>query len=145
LPDGARFFCRHPIVRAIRRQAQARARLRQGSLGLLHSQLVILLFELRDNLSLAYHAAEIDVDCLQPARNLHPNGRLIVSRQVPVHGNGFADRNLSDLDGPDLTRLRFAVRSLTGGGVVALATRRGDEQDGGRTQPDQPPVFRGME
>jgi len=99
------FFRGHAIVRAVRRQPETRSRLGQSGFGLLHTQLVVLLFELRDDLSLAHHAAEIDANCLQPARYFHPDSGLIVGRKISVHGHHFTDRYLGNLDGFYLARL----------------------------------------
>ncbi len=60
LSHGAGLFGRHPIVGAIGRQTETRARLGQSGFRLLHAQLVILLFYLGDRLSLVDHTAEID-------------------------------------------------------------------------------------
>ena len=125
----------HAIVGAVRRQAQPRARLRQGRFILLHAQLVILLLELRDALPFVNHRAEINCDRLQAARHFHAHGHAIVRGERAVDGHGFADRHLGHFGGLNLSRLGLAVRAggLSGSGIVALA---GSREESERDQQD---------
>ena len=75
------------------------------------AQLVILLFQLRDDLTFMNHAAEINRNRLQTARHFHADRRVIVGCKRAVDGHGFTDRHLDNLGGLHLSRRRFAVRA----------------------------------
>ena len=133
LSHGSRFLAANSIVGAVRRQAQTCPGLSQCCLGLFDAQLVILLFKLRDDLTLMNDAAEIDGNRLQTARYFHADRRVVVRRERAIYGHGFADGHFDNLGGLHRSRRRLAVRAgrLAGRGIIALASRqnRSEQQE----------------
>jgi hypothetical protein len=111
LSHGSGFFGTDAIVCAIRRETKSRSRLGQPGFSLLHTQFVLLWFKLRDDLTFTNHAAEIDRDSLEPARNFRAHSEVIISCEVAVYGHRFTDGRLGDFDRFDLARGTFAVRA----------------------------------
>src|SRR5438309_8438397 len=88
LPNRSSFFELYAIVGSVGRQAHTSAPLCKCSLSLLKPKLIILFFDLRDHLTPAHDASEIDRNGSQPARHLRADCSLIVSRER----SGYSDR-----------------------------------------------------
>jgi hypothetical protein len=84
LPDGTGHFDGDDIVRAFQRKPDARPRLCQQRLSLLHPELVIARIDLRDQISVFNDGAQIRFEFLETSRDFRTEGRLIVGRQGPA-------------------------------------------------------------
>ena len=78
-------------ARYLGRQTKARSRLGQRSFHLLHSQFVVLLLELRDDLALVNNTTKINSNGLDAPRHFHPDRRVIVCDQGPINSHSFPD------------------------------------------------------